>query len=424
MMKHVVFIVGSYHPQFSAVGFCAHQVIKCLQNEFRISVISIRNSSADSEVEMHGKTKILRVETSDQKRRNNLAGTPGLRARGLLLIFRIWMTLKKLVGAKTIDYKLVGAFANKLNNLDVAPDAIIPLVFPFETVLAALSHKEANPEVTVLPYLFDDFVESRSLHSFAVARQMKKRGHLNLERTMLMEADAILAMHPLQERFKRYFETSLLRKIFFLEHPLLTRPARPVRHDDQAIRVCFTGSLIKGVVEPDYLLEMLEKVQTTRPTRFDFFVMGNNSYKVKNRTLNEGNQIVNHGRVAKPLADAALSSADIFINLGEFRGKQVSSKIFEYMSTGKPLIHLANVREDINTKILSKYPLALCLLQDRRDLEKNALQISEFLDKHRGVRLPFVEVKSLYPEALPSTTAALINKLVMNEINTHAQVGQ
>ncbi len=412
-MKHVAFIIGSYYPDFSAVGYCAYQVQKYLVDDFRISVVSLRNDLAQPLDETLGQIEIHRVETRHLKRRNALMKGTGVRARGLLFLLRIWGAVKRLLSPETIDRALVDAYLNQLNGMEQKPDAIVPLVFPFESVVAALAYKKDNPDVAVYPYLFDDFVESGSLHVLAIARIFKQRRHLRLERKMLEEADAVLSMNPLREHFERHFETSLLEKILYQEHPLLTRPARTgPAPDDRVTKMCFTGSLTKKVREPDYLLCLLRASRAGVFIRADFYVMGNDADKVKNEKLDDAIEIVNHGRVPKPVADDAVSDAHILLNLGEVRGKQISSKIFEYMSTGKPIVHLAYVKNDAVSKILEKYPLALCLEQDRGRFEENVSLLSEFIDKHRSSRLAFAEVEALYPEALPSVTASIIKHLV------------
>jgi hypothetical protein len=39
----------------------------------------------------------------------------------------------------------------------------------------------------------------------------------------------------------------------------------------------------------------------------------------------------------------------------------MSSKIFEYISCGKPIVHFYTANNDAKLKILKEYPLALCL---------------------------------------------------------------
>ena len=412
-MKHVTFLLGSFHPAFSAVGNCAFHVQKCLEDELDISVVAFRNEKAQPLAEKLGKIDTLRIETKAIRQRNKLNSGSGTINRAVLMMHRVLGAARRLMTPVTIDERLVRAFLDRLESLGRSPDAIVALVFPMEAVVAALKYKKKHPEVKVLPYLFDNFVESDSLHVSKIARRLKKNRHLALEGRMLVEADAVLAMHPLQEHFSANFPQHLLDKISFLEHPLLIKPTiNEQQLKTGAAFLCYTGSLIKNYVEPDYLLDLLKGIRSNIPVHTDFYVMGNDTGKVKTGRISGMVEISNHGRVSKSLADAAIKKANVLLNIGEVRGRQISSKIFEYMATGKPIIHLAYGKNDVTSKILEKYPLALTLVQDRASFEENCTRLSEFIDKKSFECIPFEEVEALFPEALPSTTAALLLKFI------------
>jgi hypothetical protein len=87
-------------------------------------------------------------------------------------------------------------------------------------------------------------------------------------------------------------------------------------------------------------------------------------------------------------------------------------QVFEYMATGKPIVHLAYVPDDVDSKILAKYPLALCLVQDQGRFDENVRLLTEFITNRRRDMLTFDTVMSIYPEALPGTTATLIETML------------
>lgn len=415
-MINITFLAGSFYPDFEAVGYCAYQVQNCLTDEFSISVVSFRNEMHQPIEEVIDGIRIFRVETTDMKRREMVLRSKGRLAGGRLTMLRLQGAIRRLLSPVTINRSLVEAYIERLERLDPKPDVLVPLVFPFESVLAALAYKAANPNVILVPYLFDDFVDSGSLHVLKLAREMKRTRHLRLERRMLAEADAVLAMHPLRGHLEGNFASNFLEKVIFLEHPLLSPPkAAPQRYDDGVIRLCFTGSLIKKVREPSYLISVLSAIKLGTPVRADFFVKGNAAHRVPSGVLKNGLEIVNHGRVSKLEADEAVARADILINIGEVTGRQVSSKVFEYMSTGKPIMHLANLETDAVTSILSRYPLALCLMEDRSQIHENARKIYDFIVAGAVKKLTFDQVQSIYPEALPSTTADVFRDIVQRQ---------
>jgi len=415
-VKHIVFILGSYYPNFSAVGACARNVIRELVRDYRITVLSLRDDMGQPSRERVDGVDIVRVDTPQRRQRLMLmaaATSMGLYGTLRLQSYRIFIAANKLLGRETVESDLVAAYLRELEAFHDEVHVLVPLVFPFESVLAALAHKKLNPTVLVIPYLFDDFVESRSLHLLAMNRMLKERRHVALERTMLDEAYAVLAMHPLRTHFARHFKPAVVEKIRFLEHPLLTPHA--VATAQQTIRpvvLSYAGSLIRKVREPDYLLEMLQAMPVDCPVRVDFYVMGNDAHKVKDQVVSDQLHITNRGRVSEEGARFAMTQSNILLNLGEVRGKQVSSKVFEYMAAGKPIIHLAFVANDAVAAVLAKYPLSLCLIQTRSQLYENACHCAEFIHRHKHSQLAFAEVAALYPEAIPGATADLIRSLL------------
>jgi len=413
-VTQITFLVGSFHPNFSAVGYCVYQVQKCLTDEFDVSTIAFRDDPTQPLESLLEAIRVHRIETPGMRARGiarAIAG-PGGDARRIAL--RVKGAVRRLLSPETVDRSLVRAYQARLDAMDPRPEVIVPAVFPFEAALAALAFKRAHPEVTVIPYLFDDFVDSGSLHVLKLARAVKRGRHLRLERRMLEESDAVLSMHPLRAHFEQYFRTGLREKITYLEHPLLTRPAtaKSLPDDDGVARLCYTGALVKKVRDPDYLLALLNAMQTKQQVQADFYVMGNAAAKIPTETVRGSIQITNHGRVPKPEADVAVQNADILINLGDMQGKQVSSKVFEYMATGKAIVHLAYVPDDAVTKILAKYPLALCLVQDQGRFDENVRLLTEFITNRRRDTLTFDTVKAIYPEALPETTGKMLSAWV------------
>lgn len=413
-MSQLVFLLGSYYPNFSAVGYCAYQVQKCLSNDIKISVIALRNEASLPLEDDHEGVRILRIETPAMIRSNALRAEQDNRlAKFKLIVLRAMGGLHRLISPVTIDRSLVCAYLARLNAMDPPPKAIVPLVFPFESALAALEYKKFNPGVMLIPYLFDNFVDSGTLHVLKIARDLKRSKHLGIERKLLWEADAVLSMNPLRDHLEANFEPQLLTKVTYLEHPLLSRPiTSSIPINDGFIKLCFTGSLIRNFIEPTYLLELLRAIHPTSPVKVDFYTMGNAAKLVKSVKLGNSVQIVNHGRVSKAEADAAVGHADILLNIGEVQGKQISSKVFEYMARGKPIIHLAYVEDDVVTKILGKYPLALCLIQRSSRFRENVEIFTKFINEHAGSVISYEQVAAIFPDAIPETTAQSIRSLL------------
>ena len=132
-----------------------------------------------------------------------------------------------------------------------------------------------------------------------------------------------------------------------------------------------------------------------------FYSFGNGE-QVITAAAKHSNCIHEMGRVTTQVAAKARSEADLLLSLGNKNTSQIPSKLFEYIATGKPIIHLAVSNNDPAISLLASYPYALVLVNDSGD--DCTVQLVDFIKKYSGKELDFPTISKLFPEALPSTT--------------------
>lgn len=103
---------------------------------------------------------------------------------------------------------------------------------------------------------------------------------------------------------------------------------------------------------------------------------------------------------------ALYETHDCLLSIGELPGKQLSSKIFGYMATGKPVVHIYHTDADVNLPYLDGYPLALTLKDDEVLLAENVARLCRFLIWARGRRLDFDAVRELMFECTPEVVCS------------------
>jgi hypothetical protein len=420
-MKHVVFIIGSYHPHYSAVGNCVEKVISLLKSNFRISVIAAKNSSELKQNSMFDGYNIRRIETSYQKERNYLS-SPNFKFNFFrklkILEKRIVNLLKFLARRESIDPALVDCYLSELNELHEVNniDVLIPVVFPFEAVIAAISFKKKiSPNCILLPYLFDNFSKSVSLHRFNFNRSIKFKNNRKLEILMLEMATKVFAMHPLQNHFDSVAPVAYLPKISYVEHPLLVnRNFNPVVRSEKKITFTYTGALIRGVRSSNGCLAFLAALSKEMLISVSFYCYGSDLNAINHYSKANSSTFCNYGKVKKNVADDAINSSDILISIGDVEGSQISSKIFDYLSMGKPVMHFSYLKDCVNSRLLKRYPLAYIVLLNSDDYYSESIikEALSFAEKVKGTTMTFTEVSRLYPTALPTVTAALFRNCI------------
>lgn len=143
---------------------------------------------------------------------------------------------------------------------------IVPVCFPFESVVAALNYKEYhNNKVKVVPYLLDKFSSSDTLHRTTWNKRLKMRRHLELENKMLKQCEKVIATKDWENHFTSHFEAQL-NKIEFSEIPAFSHimSAAKANYDENNINLVYTGALNHKIRSPKYTLELLSNLMTER----------------------------------------------------------------------------------------------------------------------------------------------------------------
>lgn len=413
---HIVFIVGSYYPYYSAVSKCVANVAEVLSKNHEITIICEKTNLTQSETEIFNDQQILRIVTKDKikiESLNNSLKEHGSLKKNLIglmtKIIKIKKTIKFILSKVSIKKELVDAYLSKLIDLNQDIDIIIPASMPFESVVAASIYKKnINKKTMLLPYLFDKFTDSKTLHRCALNRIIKRKTHILYEKEILEQADKVLAMHTLEKFYKS--ECPSLKNIVYLEHPLLISNDYKGNKNSAYIKIAYVGSFIKKYVEPDYLLRTfyLSKIKG----QLSFYIMGNCSRIINKYVELDPERISNFGKVDKETATIKIMENDILISVAEKSGQQLSSKIFDYISMGKPIVHFYCFDDDVNKKILERYPMVLFIKEDKNLLLQNIVAFEKFCNEYSDKTVSWDIISRIYPEAMPVFTASLIESFL------------
>ena len=118
-----------------------------------------------------------------------------------------------------------------------------------------------------------------------------------------------------------------------------------------------------------------------------------------------GSRLVLPGPLPPAEAAALEQDADVLLNLGNTRDEQMPSKIFAFLGSGKPILHLAASDTDPTLPYLARYPLALVLYAKDGVTPGVTARLNRWLHEVRGRQLPYAETAQLYPEFTPEKVA-------------------
>lgn len=419
-MKNIVFLVGSYYPYSSAVGTCCFNIAEKLAKENNVTVVCMKSHLGQSERENYQEQTIMRASHKWWNTRMKLIEK--IKTSGFMgkkwYIFRLNAVRAKaylqiIFSRVSLNKGWVRSYQQALENIKEPIDVIIPFCCPIEAVVSGIGYKRKYPTIKLIPYLFDPFIDSYTLHRTEWNKRLKRKSNMKIEEEMLSFSDKVFCINHLKQHFIQY--KCYLDKLIFTEHPLLKKiykDSNQMKVNKAGISLTYTGVFDKIIRNPEYLLRFMVYGLNETDIKLHLYSHGNCADIIEKYTNEAKGHIINHGFVPKEEANYAVNVSDILISVGNVDNLQVPSKIFEYISVGKPIVHLYTVDDDVNIKILKKYPLSLCLKQDKNLLAENTEKFLKFCQNNKGKTLDFSEIEKIYYYATPTFIAEKMMEII------------
>lgn len=262
-------------------------------------------------------------------------------------------------------------------------DVIIPVAGHYETVKAALDFTRRH-QTNAIVYQLDPCA-SNAGYSMETANARKK-----FECEMCERADAIITTPILLKEMQGNLADNLQGKITAMEFPniggskeLETNKVnvKPVRYS-----CVFAGAIYRQARNPAYTFRMfsalkgkeiyLQMVGVDRHTTIAF---------CEQEALPDNIDCC--GTVPLEQAQQYMEDADVLVNIGNIMTNQVPSKIFEYISSGKPIVNICTSHECPTLPYLEKYPYVLNLFECDPDFDEQVKKLETFIKENAGKRV-------------------------------------
>ncbi len=279
---------------------------------------------------------------------------------------------------------------------DIKPadyDAIIAVVGRFDVAVATMEYKRENPAAKLLIYQVDP-CSSNEMYSSSVKEKLSE-----FEKEMYLVSDGIITTPILLEESKLKYPKDIVDKMTPMEFPNVVPFVKKHKSDSSKIRCLFAGSIYGDFRNPDYTLKLFDEVIS----EVSFEMIGAVKPAVK-ETFNS-HKVLYHGSMSLEETKSQLASADILVNIGNRMLNQVPSKIFEYISYGKPIINICKNRNCPTLPYLEKYPYALNLFEEDEIFEEQVSLLNEFILNNYKNRMPPDEISRVFETCTPQYCA-------------------
>lgn len=303
------------------------------------------------------------------------------------------------------SYAMNQSYKNQIKELEKQNhyDAIIGMALPFDTVRAGI-----GIDNFILYEL--DALSNNPQNSGFVKGLLKGRVN-RLELEIFEAASLIIHMECNRSYFNKPKYEKYKDKSVFADIPnLLPFPQEDVPKGNDKIICAYFGTLLKDIRNPSYLLQLLEAIKKDTDITCEFYSRGNCEDMLEEAEKRDSSLIKPKGYVTQEFVKEGQNRADILLSIGNKltgEDRSLPSKIFEYISVGKPIIHIYGGANDSAISYLERYGLA-CIINPLDEFQSNVKKLTEFISSSYGKRKNFEDIKDLFYHNSPDYTVDII----------------
>lgn len=394
-MKNILILVKTFYPHQSASGNLLKKLTDELEKENNVIVLTRKNEEDAKDVETINYTKIYRVETKNENVSNSI-------------IKRVVKYAFKQISTRIYSKQDVKKIQDKI--LEIKKNEKIDVIMPttIEEIIACLNIKD-NLEIILTPYLLEELPMYQSINLFFISNFIKKVKLNKLKEKLYDKSNKIFVISTLEKYFK-----DEKNKIVMTEHPMVTNETQEQNAVIKEIKITYAGGLDLRIRNPQKILNIIEQLHlklNLKNVKIYFYAYGNCQKMLQKFTNNYRGLFYFKGKVQPDIAHAALKDSNIIITIGNNNSRLVPSKLFDCISTGKPILHFYYNENDKYIEYLQKYRLAKCINLNK-DISKCADEVYEFIIDNCNKNANFDEIEKEYKECTPQFVCNIIEQTI------------
>lgn len=278
---------------------------------------------------------------------------------------------------------------------------IFPIYTQIDTLIAAKRIKLKMPYIRYIPYFLDSLSGGYGPKYFS-KNWVIRRG-IKWEQRLLFPADKIVMMESSRLHYEKYcIGKSYFQKIIFLDLPLISLPKEMIapKQESDIIELLYVGSIPVHIRDPEPFLKVFQK---TKNERYRLRIVGTSTCReVLSKYAKNDSRILLCDPISHDKATKSIANAAVLVNLGNNIKEMTPSKIFEYMSYGKPIISTMPISDEPSASYLRRYPNSYLLEYNNIDYELEAVKMEEWIDKSIETRIQFSSIEILFPKNTPA----------------------
>lgn len=287
-------------------------------------------------------------------------------------------------------------------------DIIVSVSNPYFTAIAAA---KSQVQCKRMLYQLDP-------HAFSLLINKKSKKLLKEEKYTCEKMDEIVITDLLYEENKNNELFRYLYKMKTINFPNVKKIQykqfkNEIVFDKNFINCVFVGYFYEDIRNPKYILEIINK---TENKNILFHIVGGGAEDTIRKYKDcLGSRLIIHGRVPLENAINVMLNADILINIGNTIPNQMPSKIFDYISSGKPIINICKSDNCPTLKYTKRYPLCLNIVESDEITNSVMNDFENFCSENKDKRIEFELIKDTFLDCTAEYVGEQFNNII-NEV--------
>ena len=270
-------------------------------------------------------------------------------------------------------------------------DAVVAVALPYHTAMALADAKVAAKKVV---YQLDPYSDNYYFKDNPKT--------LEIEKDVLKKVDRVITSDLIYDGISRDERKKYIKKIRIIEYPNVRelkyiKAKEKIHFPKGKINCCFVGNFYTQIRNPKFLFEVFSLL---KDSNIVLHIIGD-MYEGNLDDYRDliGKNIILYGKKTLQTALDAMMQADILVSLNNTISNQVPGKIFDYISTGKPIINICKRPDCPSLKYMERYPIGLNIIE-RDDKVEVVKKIEIFCKENVGKKICFSVIKKLYRKNL------------------------
>lgn len=395
----------------SATVLCTKRLLDCMARHMEFEVHCLCTLLEDEDIEEKiGNVRVHRVKKTIWKRCLDACSKYPKIQKGLVNIQKI-LTSPIFPCRDPFMLRRFKQQAKKLiekNHYDI----IIAEHHGYTTLMTGYAMKKKYSQIKFYPLLWDPILgQSRPTY---LPKGYVDKCVLRTENEINTTADNIFSIQAAKGIYACNEDSSNGRRIYIdIPGIIPTDPEVPTPYlsliREGYINIVYSGILSNRSRNPEYIINTLNKTSCSSKLNLIFFYKGLPDSETDRFKEEFKGNITFHDYIPIEDLHTLYIHSDFLLNISHVNANMTPSKIFEYMSYGKPIISTYITDGDAAKSYLDLYPEAL-IIDQKQNITQNVDKLEKFILSSHG-HVDFETVKTLYllntPEAFVSVVSGL-----------------